>query len=439
VDDDDLFRKSIGRELAKMGYDVHRAEDSRQALSEIRSFPPDVILLDVRLPDQDGLQLLRVIKSRDPSIEIVMLTAYGSIDTAVNSLQMGAYHYLVKPAKLTEIDALIKKAYEKRNLAMENRALKEKLEFGYRDDVIIGSSPKIERLLELVERVAPTDQTVLLYGDSGTGKELIARRIHRLSLRRNQPFVLVDCSSLNRSLLESELYGHEKGAFTGAVAVKHGLIETADTGTLFVDEVGSLEPEMQSGFLRVMETHEYRRVGGTRTRKADIRVIAATNTDLSQAASENRFREDLFFRLSVIVLVVPPLRERREDIPSLAEHFLQATQIGGRPKQLSPEALRELQKYDWPGNVRELRNVIERASLLSDGDTIEIWDLRMFYSPSHRVVKQLLPDDELVPMRDVHSRYIRLVLERVKGNQIQAAKILGIDPKTIYRSLRKKT
>lgn len=436
VDDDELFRKAIRKELNKMGYSVRTAATSQKALAEVQSFPPDVLLLDIKLPDQNGLQLLSTIKDCDPSIEIIMLTAYGSVDTAVLSMRAGAYHYLVKPAKLEEMDALIQKAYEKKNLKVENRALKEKLQDCSAHETLVTRSRNMKELLELVERVACTDQTVLIQGESGTGKELIARRIHRLSPRSRSPFILVDCASLNKSLLESELFGHEKGAFTGAVSLKHGLLETADTGTLFVDEVGSLEADMQAKFLRMLETQEYRRVGGTTTRKADVRIVAATNTDLSKAVRKDQFREDLFFRLSVIVFLVPPLRERKEDIPLLAEHLLKRAQGSMSPKKLSPRAIEDLCQHNWPGNVRELRNVIERAALLAEGESIEPWDFRMFPSASDDVVDRLVEDDHLISMEELKSRYIRLVLEKMHGHQLKAAEVLGIDPKTIYRNLK---
>lgn len=437
VDDDDLFLKSLEKELTRMGYTVRTASDARRALSELKSSPPDVILLDIRLPDQDGLDLLRAIKRRDASVEVIMLTAYATVDTAVKSLQAGAYHYLVKPSKLTEINALIQKAYEKRGLRIENQVLREKLLRGGQDE-IIGPGAKMSEVLKLVERVAPTNQTILIQGESGTGKELVARRLHRLSQRSDRPFVVVDCASLSKNLLESELFGHEKGAFTGAVAVKHGLIEAAHTGTLFVDEIGSLEPEMQSDFLRLLESREYRRIGATSMRKADVRIVAATNVDLAEAVRQGKFREDLFFRLSVIMVAIPPLRERREDIPSLAEHFLAKAQIDGCPKKLSPRALEELTRHNWPGNIRELRNVIERASLLSEGEVIEPWDFRILSSPADRIIQKLLDENDLIPLRELQSRYIHLVLRRVHGHQQKAADILGIDPKTIYRQLRRK-
>ena len=437
VDDDDLFLKSIRKELDRGGYPVRTASCAQEALAELRSFPPDVVLLDVRLPDKNGVELLRIIKDRDPSTEVIMLTAYGSINAAIDSLRSGAYHYLVKPAKLSEIEALIHNAHERKTLRIENRVLKEELQSQPERDVIVGSGPKMSELLTLVERVAPTNQTVLIQGESGTGKELIARRVHRLSPRRNRPFVLVDCASLNKHLLETELFGHEKGAFTGADGVKHGLIEAAHTGTLFVDEVGSLDPEMQSDFLRMLETQEYRRVGGTTTRQADLRIVAATNTDLWEATRQGRFREDLFFRLSVIVLTVPPLRKRKEDIPVLAEYFLERIDYGDKPKYLSPEVLESLTDYDWPGNVRELRNVIERTALLSDGEVVEPTDLRMLPTVAERIIKLLTEDDQLVTLRELQSRYIRYVLGKVKGHQQQASKILDIDPKTIYRNIRK--
>ncbi len=437
VDDDDLFRKSLSKELKRSGFQVRTAASGRQALVELKAGPADVVLLDIRLPDLDGMQVLRSLKKFDPSVEVIMLTAYGTIDTAVASLKAGAYHYLVKPAKLAEIDAAIQKAHEKRGLVVENQALKDKLGSGSRDDKIVGESARMMELLALVEKVAPSDQTVLIQGESGTGKDLIARRIHKLSPRHDGPFVLVDCGSLSKSLLESELFGHEKGAFTGATGVKHGLVEAAHQGTLFADEVGALAPEIQAAFLRLMETQEFRRVGATTIRKADLRIVAATNTDLAEAVREGNFREDLYFRLSVILLSLPPLRRRPDDVPLLAEYFLRRTRLSGHSKRLSEAALRELQRHSWPGNVRELKNTIERAALLSDGDVIEPWDLRILSSTTDRIVRRV-SQDELVPLNALQSRYIDYVLEKSQGNQQKAAKILDIDPKTIYRHLKKK-
>jgi two-component system, NtrC family, response regulator AtoC len=435
VDDDQLFQKSICKELDKVGYQVRCADTGQRGLDEIESSPPDVVLLDVRLPDLDGLQVLQEIKGRDPSIEVVMLTAFGSVNMAVESMRFGAFHYLMKPAKLAEIDSLIRNAYEKRALRKENRCLRKKLEHSLEGAEIVGASPKWNELMAMVAKVARVDQTVLIQGESGTGKEVVARLIHRLSNRRLHPFVVVDCGSLARSLLESELFGHEKGAFTGAVGARSGLFEKADTGTLFVDEVDALETDFQVRFLRFLEAQEYRRLGATSLRKADVRIIAATNADLTAAVREGRFREDLFFRLGVIIIHIPPLRERREDIAALASHFLRGRDSR---KKLSPRTLELLLQQNWPGNVRELRNVIERAAILSDGETIEPRDLHLLSSPVRDF--GLRPDTEgkLLPLREMQSRYISLVLERVQGNQLKAAQILEIDPKTLYRRLRKK-
>jgi two-component system response regulator AtoC len=438
VDDEDLFRRSLRKELNRMGYSVRTAETAEKALKELRSCPPDVVLLDIQLPDQNGLQLLETIKVRTPSVEVIMLTAFGSIDSAVESMRAGAYNYLSKPAKLTEIDLLIQKAFEKKSLQLENRALKKKLQMKSNQEIVTGSSTNMKKLLELIDRVAPTDQTILIQGESGTGKELVARRLHRLSQRCDRPFVLLDCSSLQKSLLESELFGHEKGAFTGAVTARRGLLEAANTGTLFVDEVGVLEPEIQGKFLRMLETQEYRRVGGTSVQKADVRIVAATNIDLSEATRQNEFREDLFFRLSVIVLQIPPLRTRQMDIPILAEHCLQRAQGSGPTKSLSPQAVDDLIEYEWPGNVRELRNVIERACLLAEHTVIEPWDLGLHSGCVDRTMHTLVREDDLVPMRELQSRYMKFVLGKVRGHQVKAAEILKVDPKTIYRNLKKR-
>ncbi len=433
VDDDQLFQKSICKELVKMGYVVRAAATGERALSEIGSSVPDVVLLDIRLPDQDGVDVLRAIKALDPSIEVVMLTAFGSINNAVQCMRLGAFHYAVKPAKLAEIQSLIKNASEKRRLAIENQSLKERLAHCC-NHVVIGSSDAMTQLMAMIDKVAKVDQTVLIQGESGTGKEVFARRIHELSPRRNHPFVVVDCASLATGLLESELFGHEKGAFTGAVGLKQGLFEKADKGTVFVDEVNVLETDVQAKFLRLLEAQEYRRVGATSTRRADVRIVAATNSDLSAAVAQGKFREDLYFRLSVIVLSIPPLRDRKEDIPLLARHFLRAL---NPHKQLSDRALELLGRQRWPGNVRELRNVIERAAVLSEEDTLEPGDLHLFPEGMQDRFQGLTLQDELIPLRELQTRYIDLVLERVHGHQLKAAEILEVDPKTLYRHRRK--
>ncbi|MEE8348226.1 MAG: sigma-54 dependent transcriptional regulator [Acidobacteriota bacterium] len=438
VDDEDLFRRSLRKELNRMGYSVRTAETAEKGLKELHSCPPDVVLLDVHLPDQNGLQVLGIIKEQHPTVEVIMLTAFGSIDSAVEAMRSGAYNYLTKPSKLDEIDLLIQKAFEKKSLRLENRALKKKLHLKSNHEIVTGSSTKMKDLLELVDRVAPTDQTVLIQGESGTGKELIARRLHRLSPRHDRPFVLVDCSSLQKSLLESELFGHGKGAFTGAVTARRGLLEAADTGTLFVDEVGVLEAEIQAKFLRMLESHEYRRVGETTWRQADVRIVAATNIDLAEAVYQNDFREDLFFRLSVIVLQLPPLRARQKDIPVLVEHCLKRAQTSGPQKTLSSQALEDLIQYAWPGNVRELRNVIERACLLAEKDVIEPWNLGLLARNGDRTMQQLVQEDNLVSMRELQSLYMKFVLGKVHGHQVKAAEILEVDPKTIYRNLHKR-
>jgi DNA-binding NtrC family response regulator len=433
VDDDELFQKSICKELAKTGCHVRAAGTGEQALAEIASSVPDVVLLDIRLPDQDGVDVLRAIKARDASIEVVMLTAFGSIGNAVQCMRHGAFHYAIKPAKLAEIESLVKNASEKRKLAIENRSLKERLAHCC-NHAIVGSSQAITQLMAIVDKVAKVDQTVLIQGESGTGKEVIARRIHELSPRRNRPFVVVDCASLATGLLESELFGHEKGAFTGAVGVKQGLFEKADKGTVFVDEVNALETDVQAKFLRLLEAQEYRRVGATNTRRADVRILAASNSDLSSAVATGKFREDLYFRLSVIVLSVPPLRERSEDIPLLARYFLDAL---NPHKRLSDSAVELLCRHHWPGNVRELRNVIERAAVLSDGDTVQVSDLRLSPEGMQDSFQRLTLEQDLIPLRELQNRYIDLVLEKVHGHQLKAAEILEVDPKTLYRRRRK--
>jgi len=436
VDDEESFRQILAEELSLMGFRVLTTARGEEVPPILQSEEIDVVLLDLKLPGIGGMDTLKFIKEINPAIEVIMLTAYGSIDNAVESIKLGAYYYLTKPCKLEELEVLIRKAYEKKELSQQYAILKQEL--ARRDEFpeLIGNSPGLIRTLELIKKVALTDSTVLITGESGVGKELVARAIHKASLRRDKPFVVLDCGSLQESLIENELFGHEKGAYTGATHLKHGLLEVADTGTLFMDEIGEITPAIQIKLLRFLETKCFRRVGGIRDIKVDIRLISATNKDLQELVRMGKFREDLYYRLNIFPIHIPPLRERREDIPLLARYFIRHSKATGkRDIEISPEAMDLLIAYSWPGNIRELQNVIERALILSDDKYIRPKDL----PPNLKSAAKLTPTDdsaELVSLEEMERRYILTVLEKCKGHRARAAEILKISEATLYRRLR---
>ena len=434
VDDNSSFRMVISKELHNMGFQVETVDNGEEALRRISEDVFDVVLLDIRMPGMDGVAALEAIKEASPTAEVIMLTGYGTVENAIRSMKLGAYDYLTKPCQLDELEVTIRKAYEKNALTRKNTALERELARRDQCSELIGESLALRNVLELIAKAAPTDSTVLIYGESGTGKELVARAIYRHSLRAGGPFVVIDCTSLHENLLESELFGHEKGAYTGATGLKHGLFEVADSGTVFMDEIGELSPAIQAKLLRVLETGSFRRVGGTKNIEVDVRLLAATNRDLRAMMSEEKFKEELFYRLDVVTISVPPLRERKEDIPLLARHFARHNRVTGREKKISEEVMKLLVNYPWPGNVRELENVIERAVILSDGDRITPKDL-----PGNlRTADDLsLEDrDRLMPLEEVERRYIARVLHQVNGNRRRAARILGISERNLYRKLK---
>jgi two-component system response regulator AtoC len=436
VDDEESFRRLVGRELERAGYKVSTAGNLQEAREALGKASYHVVLLDVRMPDGSGLDLLGEIKESAPSTEVIMLTAYGTVEEGVRAMKQGAHDFLTKPCKLNELEAVLEKAVQKQNLQRSHRALEREVERLQPSERFIGSTPQIRELLNLVARVAETDSTVLIRGESGVGKELVARAVHRQSPRQRQPFVVVDCASLHENLLQSELFGHEKGAYTGAIRLKHGLFEVADRGTIFLDEIGEVTPPLQVKLLRVLETGVFRRVGGTADIKVDVRVIAATNRSLEVMMKEGSFREDLYYRLNVFSLHIPPLRERREDIPVLADHFIRNSSIvPKRTVRISEDAMEVLRRYPWPGNVRELENVIERALILCDAGEIDPEHLPM----GVRVVPQFGQDehsDRLPTLDEVEKRYIRRVLQECKGHRQKAARILGISERNLYRRLK---
>jgi len=435
VDDEKPTRVLMERELPPSGCAVVTAQSGEEALDVLSRRDFDVVLLDLRMPGLGGMETLRRLRSSGVTAEVVVLTGHPEIESAVEAMKLGAYDYLTKPFKLSEVEAVLRRAMEKRQLQEENIALRRMV--GQEDEasVILGGSPAMQSLLRLVERVAASNAPVLISGETGTGKGLIARAIHRASPRADRPFLVINCSAFQDQLLESELFGHEKGAFTGAVSAKAGLLEVVDGGTVFLDEVAEMSPAMQAKLLQVLDTGELRRVGGTRLRRIDTRIFAATNKDLQQEVRAGRFREDLFFRLNVVSIEVPPLRDRREDIPRLVEHFLSQFRLPGQQaKSFSPEVLPYLVGYAWPGNVRELANTIERLVLLAPGAIIRSEDL----PPNIRLTADLPPEEAEapLPLAEVERRSIIRALRYTQGKKAPAARLLGIDVKTLTHKIR---
>jgi len=431
VDDEEPLRTRLGERFTRKGYSVSCAPNGNEALSLLGNKRFHVALVDIKMPGMNGIELLKALKTEQPFIEVIILTGYAEVDTAIEAMKSGAYDYLAKPYNLNELEIILQKAYEKSVLQKENYILRDEVKAHDPYGVMIGKSPKIIAIHQLIEKVAPTDSSVLIEGESGTGKELVANLIHQKSHRKEQPFIVIDCSTLQESLLENELFGHEKGAFTGATAQKIGLVELADRGTAFVDEIAEMNLTTQAKFLRILETGSFRRVGGTKQLKVDVRVIAATKRILEHAVKEGNFREDLYYRLNVVKIHLPPLRERKEDIPLLVNHFLkQGKAARGNPKTISPEALEAIIAFDWPGNVRELSNVIEQGFILSSGPTILPEDL-------HFQTKSFSPNLEINRLSDLEREHIARALEKEKGNKTKAAKTLGISLRNLYRKMEK--
>jgi DNA-binding NtrC family response regulator len=427
ADDETNLRELLVRELSRRGHAVTGVPDGQAALDRLAEEVPDVLLLDMRMPRVEGIDVLKALQDYPEAPQVIVMTGFQEVSTAVEAMKLGAYDYLTKPARIEELDILIRKAAEKGRLIRQNVALRSHL--GPDAGGIITTSPEMEEVLRVIDRVAPTDSSVLILGESGTGKELVARALHERSTRSGQAFVPIHCGALPREVLESELFGHEKGAFTGAVNVKPGLIELAEGGTLFLDEIGEMEPESQVKLLRVLESLSFFRVGGTRRRTVDMRLVAATNRDLREAIKANQFRQDLYYRINTITVSLPPLRERREDIRPLAEYFLEENATYGR-KKLAPATLQALQGYDWPGNVRELQHVIQRAAILCPGDHIQPDDL-----PAEVRGGRLATAPASGSLEDMERQHIIATLKQVGGHRGKAAALLGIDPKTLYRKI----
>ena len=436
VDDEESMVQFLSILLSKEGYEVHVARSGKDALSKADEENYDVVVTDIKMPGEiDGLGVLTGIKRIDATIPVVIRTAFASQKSAIEALNRGAYQYLEKSAKNDEIKLVIKNALAMRRVTSENVLLKRQLKRTDDAKEIIGHSDQIQRVLKLVEKVADSDSTILIVGESGTGKELIAKRIHYLSKRADGPFVSINCGALPKDLLESNLFGHVKGSFTGAVRDQEGLMAVAGGGSFFLDEVGETLPATQVKLLRALQEREIIPVGGTKPRKIDVRLIAATNADLERAVNENRFRADLFYRLNVIQIRLPSLRERKEDIEEMVEHFLKKLTNGKEPKTLSKEARDSLLAYDWPGNVRELENVIERAVILSDDGVLTPEDLPERVLQGAKGRGSLVIDNPTMTLDELEREYIMKVLSFTGGQKKRASEILGINPSTLYRKL----
>ncbi len=436
VDDEKPTRVLMERELPQSGCTVVTVPSGEEALEALARQDFDVVLLDLKMPGLGGMETLRQLRSSGTAAEVVVLTGHPEVESAIEAMKLGAYDYLTKPFKLSEVEAVLRRAAEKRQLQEENIALRRIVGQGDDGSVLLGKSQAMQSSLEMVERVAASNAPILISGETGTGKGLIARAIHQASPRADYPFLVINCSAFQDQLLESELFGHERGAFTGATSAKAGLFEVADGGTVFLDEVAEMSPAMQAKLLQVLDTGELRRVGGTRLRRVDTRIFAATNKDLHQEVRAGRFREDLFFRLNVINLVIPPLRDRKEDIPILVEHFFGRFGLPGQqPKTISPEAMHLLMGYAWPGNIRELANTIERLVLLVPGTIIGPSDLPSNIGPSADLSAR--GGEPPLPLAEVERLSIIRALRYTQGKKAPAARILGIDVKTLTHKIQR--
>jgi DNA-binding NtrC family response regulator len=436
VDDERNTREGLQRALHER-YDVLLAEDSQKAVEALESTPVDVLLTDLRMPGGDGIGLLRRALSLTSPPVCIMMTAYGSIENAVQAMQAGAYHYVTKPVNLDELELVIHRALNSRRVEAENVNLHEQIDQKYGLENIIGESASMRQVFETIQQVAPSRATVLITGATGTGKELIAKAIHNLSPRKNGPFIAVHAAALPTTLLESELFGHEKGAFTGAVERRIGRFELADGGTLFLDEIGELEPQIQVKLLRVLEERAFERVGGAKTLQVDVRLVAATNKDLKKLVSEGKFRDDLFYRLSVVTVDLPPLRERRDDIPLLVKSFLDefSRENGKQVRELTPEATNLLLAYDWPGNVRELRNAIEQMVVLARGERLTVRDVPAAIRGGADLTKINVVRTGMT-VEDAERQLIVQALKETDGNRTKAAQRIGVSRRTLHRKLK---
>jgi DNA-binding NtrC family response regulator len=435
IDDDKAMRDACYQILSRQGYQVELAAGARQGLTVLERSSFDAILLDLVMPDMGGLEALKKIKALDPEVEVIIITGYGTIQSAVETIKAGAFHFLSKPFVPEDLRNLVNRALEKRRLDLENIYLRQELKSKDDKGVLVYESEPMARIMDMIARVAPTDSTVLITGESGTGKGLVARKIYQLSQRSRRPFVTVDCGTLVETLFESELFGHVKGSFTGADANKIGKFELAQHGTLFFDEISNIGLEVQAKLLRAVEERKISKVGSHRVITVDVRILAATNKDLTKAIKDGTFREDLFYRLNVVLIQMPPLRERKSDIPLLVQHFLE--KYNGRLRKnilgVTPEALNSLVRHDWPGNVRELENTMERLVVLSHGPYIEPPDLAF----AGTILSPAATESNGSSLKDLERDHILLTLQRCGGHKSETAQALGIDRKTLREKLKR--
>jgi len=436
VDDEESIRDSCRQVLTRAGFRVWEANDAVQGLQLIGEHPIDLVLLDLKLPRLNGMDALPRFKEKKPDIFVIVITGYATIESAVEAMKKGAFDYLAKPFTPQELMVMVEKAFQNKNKPeiKEDNFPEDFSDF----DMVVGPSPAMKRVLEIVRRVSPTDSTILITGESGTGKELLAREIHKHSPRHHAPFVVVDCGALVETLFESELFGHVKGSFTGAYATKHGRFEVANGGTIFLDEISNISLNIQAKLLRVIQEREITRVGSSQPIKVDVRIIAATNQDLASCVRQGTFREDLFYRLSVVPIHLPPLRHRQEDIPFLLEHFLQkyCQKAKKKIKSIPPQVRTALLKYEWPGNIRELENTIERAVVLARGEELNMADL-IYHGLGSKYSPFSCQEGIFKPLEEIEKEYIKVVLEAQEGNKTRTAKILGIDRKTLLAKIKK--
>lgn len=437
VDDDPYIQEALGDRLESLGYRVARASDGKQALELIDHQDPQMVFLDIEMPGMKGLDVLREIRAREKDFPVVMITAYGSVDLAVEAMKEGAYDFVPKPFKANHIALVVEKAMERQRLRREKEVLSEEVDKRYR--LVAGNSAKFNAAISGAKKAAGSKSTILLLGESGTGKELFARAIHNWSERKDRPFIAINCVGLSKELLESELFGYEKGAFTGASQLKRGKIEIANGGTVFLDEVGDISEELQAKLLRFLQEREFERVGGTQLIRVDVRIIAATNRNLEAAVKEGRFREDLYYRINVVPIVLPPLRGRKEDVPVLAQFFMQRFSIESKKSftEISQEALEALSAYDWPGNVRELANVIERAVVLGQPPTIQIEDLSPgIVAAEGEIDNRPTPVSYHESVDEYRREVIVSALAQTQGNRAAAARLLGLQRSYLLRLMK---
>lgn len=438
VDDEEIIRDSISYILDSEGYEVDKAENGKIAYEKIKEKHFDLVITDIEMPAMKGTELLEKIKTLDPQTAVIIITAFGSLDTAITALRNGASDYILKPVEFDELLIKVKRLFEIKDLLIENKVLREEINRKYDFDNIVGKSPAIKKVFDMIQAVAETDSTVLISGNSGTGKELVARAIHYRSKRKNKPFIAVNCGAISENLIESELFGHKKGAFTGAISDKEGFIKAADGGTLFLDEISEMPPQLQVKLLRAIQEKEYTPVGTTQSLPVNVRFVATTNRNLEEEVKAGRFREDLYYRLNVVEIHLPSLREREEDIPLLADHFLNKyrKELNKNIKGIDNDAMRVLLAHEWRGEVRELENVIERAVIFCRGDYISVDDLPPTFVPDRETLTTNFSGSLEDSVRKFERDFIMRILESNNFNKEKAAEILKVGLSTLYRKLK---